>query len=116
MGTVIELTVPLAEVAGLVLALRLAHDDNAYHNCDIEIYTDNQSALRTMQNPCQASGQFLMEEVINLLKRYVPIGLTMPSTSTGSHPTLGCLAMRQPTSLLKRPLDGASMVTLENIH
>jgi ribonuclease HI len=69
MGTVTESTVPLAEVTGLVLALCLAHNDNAYHNCDIKIYTDNQSALQTMQNPCQASGQFLMEEVINLLKK-----------------------------------------------
>jgi ribonuclease HI len=37
---------------------------------DIEIYTDNQSALKTLQSPRQASGQHLVKQIIGTLDNW----------------------------------------------
>jgi hypothetical protein len=40
MGMATELSVPIAELAGLILAFQIAEEPQ-FHGCDLEIYTDN---------------------------------------------------------------------------
>jgi ribonuclease HI len=65
MGTATESSVPLAELAGIALALRIANEDPAFHNHDLEFYTDNQGALRTLKNPGQSSGQRIVQRILD---------------------------------------------------
>ena len=67
MGTEAESSVALAELAGIALALRLANTVDEYYGYDIEIYTDNQSALKTLRSPRQASGQYLVRQIVGAL-------------------------------------------------
>lgn len=67
MGTENTDTVPVAELAGIVLALRMAMEEPELHG-PVEVYTDNQGALRTLRNPQQSSGQYLVREIIDLLE------------------------------------------------
>lgn len=55
-----------AEVAGLILALRLSEEDPRFQ-CKLEAYSDCQSALRVIHNPRQTSGQYLIREVLRLI-------------------------------------------------
>lgn len=58
MGTATESSVPIAELAGLLLAFQIA-EEPPFQGQDLEIYTDNQGALQAVNNPRQASGQYL---------------------------------------------------------
>lgn len=55
-----------AELAGIVLALRLTEDNPQLHRA-VEILSDSQSALQALQNPRQSSGQYLIREAVRLL-------------------------------------------------
>jgi ribonuclease HI len=63
LGTDREYTVPVAELVGLALALELAQEAG----CEAIIFTDNQGALKTLQNPREASGQHIVRHVLELL-------------------------------------------------
>jgi ribonuclease HI len=67
MSTEKESSIPLAELAGIILALRIANEDTDTdaQGRDIEIYTDNQGALQTLRNPRQSSGQYLVTEIVS---------------------------------------------------
>jgi ribonuclease HI len=65
LGTASESSVPLAELTGIVLALQLATSDPAFQGRNIEVYTDNQGALQTLENPGQASGQGIVKQAID---------------------------------------------------
>jgi hypothetical protein len=67
MGIESQATVYAAELGGIILALRIALADSAFHGRSLDIFTDNQSALKTLLNPQQSSGQYLVREIINLL-------------------------------------------------
>ncbi|KAF7174349.1 hypothetical protein CNMCM5623_007004 [Aspergillus felis] len=84
LGTDVEHTVPVAEIAGLVLALRLLKRDlvprDAWRSppdrgsrSRAEIYSDNQGALRTLLAPKQAPGQYLVRELVSLIDRLDPV-------------------------------------------
>lgn len=66
METEREATVPAAELAGIILALRLARDHPLFCG-SLEVYTDNQGALRNLISPGLGSGQYLVREIIDLL-------------------------------------------------
>ncbi|KAJ8177786.1 hypothetical protein LV157_007910 [Aspergillus fumigatus] len=81
-STDVEHTVPVAEMAGLVLALRLiirelvprdiltaARAAPATYGSRkrAEIYSNNQAALRTLLAPKQAAGQYLVQELVDLI-------------------------------------------------
>ena len=51
------------ELVGLALALELAQEAR----CEAIIFTDNQGALKTLQNPREASGQHIVRHVLELL-------------------------------------------------
>jgi len=63
LGTDKEYTVSVAELVGLALALELAQEAG----CEAIIFTDNQGALKTLQNPREASGQHIVRHVLELL-------------------------------------------------
>ena len=63
LGTDKECTVPVAELVGLGLALELAQEAG----CEAIIFSDNQGALKTLQNPRGASGQHIVRHVLELL-------------------------------------------------
>ncbi|KAF4215600.1 hypothetical protein CNMCM6457_005783 [Aspergillus fumigatiaffinis] len=85
LGTDLEHTVPVAEVAGLVLALRLLKRDLVPRDVQrapppsrgsrkrAEIYSDNQGTLRTLLDPKQGSGQYLVRELVDLLDWLDPV-------------------------------------------
>jgi ribonuclease HI len=68
MGTETTDTVPAAELACLVLALRMARDHRQLHG-PINMYADHQGAHQTLRNLKQASGQYLIREIIALLEQ-----------------------------------------------
>lgn len=69
MGTATESSVPIAELAGLILAFQIAEEPQ-FHGCDLEIYTDNQGALQAVNNPHQALGQYLVQRIINAIANW----------------------------------------------
>ncbi|THC87915.1 hypothetical protein EYZ11_012636 [Aspergillus tanneri] len=78
-------TVPAAELAGIVLAR--AREDPRFYEA-VEVYTDNQSALRSLQRPSQTSGRMLGHG------------------STGSPAHMGVLGNEFAYDQAKRPQDG----------
>ncbi|KAJ5096493.1 hypothetical protein NUU61_005849 [Penicillium alfredii] len=68
LGTSHHHNVHAVEMVGLVLALRIANEDSRFHQ-NVEIYSDNQSALECMRNPRQSSGQYIIREAAGLLDR-----------------------------------------------
>jgi ribonuclease HI len=66
LGSEKECTVPAAELVGLTLALEAA--GSLSKDRDIIIFTDNQGALKTLQKPQGASGQYIVRHIIELLK------------------------------------------------
>jgi hypothetical protein len=76
MGTATKSSVPLAELAGIALALRLANEDTTFHDPDLEIYTDNQGALRTLNNSGQSSGQRIIQRILDDTSIDIYDGLT----------------------------------------
>lgn len=54
-GPITNHNVYIGEVAALALALQMAIDEPAFHQ-NINIFSDNQSALQVIRNPRQSSG------------------------------------------------------------
>ena len=69
MGTATESSVPIAELAGLILAFQIA-EEPLFRGRDLEIYTDNQGALQAVSNPRQASGQYLVQRIIDAIANW----------------------------------------------
>lgn len=67
LGTDKEYTVPVAELVGVALALELAQEFGK----EIVIFSDNQGALKTLQNPRETSGQYIVRYVLELLSNYL---------------------------------------------
>lgn len=61
-----EYTVPIAELVGLALALEIAQEAA---NRQIAVFVDSQTALTTLRNPRQASGQDIVRNIIETLER-----------------------------------------------
>ncbi len=57
-------SVYIGELVGISLALDLALDEtDSYPSTSVLIFTDNQSAIKAINNPQGRSGQFLIEEI-----------------------------------------------------
>lgn len=66
---------PVAEIAGLALALKIARNNGWLSlppvppaTCSVEIWMDNQSALNALQCPKMGPGQYILQEAIMLLQ------------------------------------------------
>ncbi|RMZ90276.1 hypothetical protein DV736_g2490, partial [Chaetothyriales sp. CBS 134916] len=75
MGTDTQSTVYAAELKGILLALEiLIANPNPEHN-SFTIFTDNQSALKTLRNPGNTSGQSILVELLQTLDKATVSGL-----------------------------------------
>ena len=76
MGTDTQSTVYTAELKGILLALEIliAHCSPDHHH--FTIFTDNQSALKTLQSPGNTSGQYILAELLQTLDGAATAGLT----------------------------------------
>lgn len=77
MGTEAQSTVYAAELKGILLALEIiiANASSVVHH--FTIFTDNQSALKTVQNPGNTSGQSILVELLQTLDQTTTAGLTI---------------------------------------
>ena len=67
-------TVYAAELQGILMALEIAIGQLSTR---VVIFTDNQAALKTIQNPGTPSGQYILIEIIQLLDRLRKKGITI---------------------------------------
>ena len=63
MGKDTEKTVYAAELQGIHLALQILQASPNTHGTTAVIFTDNQSALKTIRNPGNTSGQYILATV-----------------------------------------------------
>ncbi|GFF96867.1 hypothetical protein IFM47457_11104 [Aspergillus lentulus] len=82
MGEQSEDTVYAAELQGIFLALIIIIRRRI---CQAVVFTDNQAALRAIQNPGRQSGQYLLEAVIAALEKAREEGLTVRFRWIPSH-------------------------------
>lgn len=77
MGTDAQSTVYAAELQGMLLALEIiiANSNMLFHY--FTIFTDNQSALKTLRNPGNTSGQSILVELLQTLDQTTTAGLTI---------------------------------------
>jgi len=74
MGRETESTVYAAELKGIALALQILETTPRPERQRVAIFTDNQSALRTIRNPGNTSGQYILLELLRLLQESVALG------------------------------------------
>ena len=77
MGSESNCTVYAAELTDINLALRILRDPAISHPGRAVIFTDNQSALKTIYNPVHTSGQYVLEELCQLLEEVVAEGINV---------------------------------------
>jgi ribonuclease HI len=82
MGEQSETTVYAAELQGIFLALVIII---RHRICRAVVFTDNQAALRAIQNPGRRSGQYLVDVVIAALDKAREDGLTISFRWIPSH-------------------------------
>ena len=75
MGRETESTMYAAELKGISLALQIVETLPNRQYTRATIFTDNQSALRALHNPGNASGQYVLRELLQLLERVVNLGV-----------------------------------------
>jgi ribonuclease HI len=92
MGTDTQSTVYAAELKGILLALEIL-TANPCPNCNnVIIFSDNQGVLQTLRNPSDASGQFILVELLQALDQATAAGLDVhfrwiPAHRAGSETT-----------------------------
>lgn len=69
MGRDTESTVYAAELLAILLALQILIFNPNPHHQKATIFTDNQSALKTIRNPGNTSGQYILDELLQLFGR-----------------------------------------------
>ena len=67
MGKDTEKTVYAAELQGIYLALQILHTSPEIRNTKAVIFADNQSALKTIRNPGNTSGQYILAALLQLM-------------------------------------------------
>lgn len=77
MGTEAQSTVYAAELKGILLTLEIiiANASSVVHH--FTIFTDNQGALKTLQNPGNTSGQSILVKLLQTLDQAATAGLTI---------------------------------------
>ncbi|OQV10369.1 hypothetical protein CLAIMM_14382 [Cladophialophora immunda] len=75
MGTNAQSTVYAAELKGILLALGILIANCSPEHRHFTIFTDNQSALKTLQNPGNTSGQSILVELLQALDVTTTAGL-----------------------------------------
>lgn len=75
MGKDTESTVYAAELKGIFLALQILQATPSPHCMKVIIFTDNQSALKAIHHPGTTSGQYILEELLQLLTDVVFQGI-----------------------------------------
>jgi ribonuclease HI len=75
MGRDTESTVYAAELKGIHLALQILETSPDCHHSKATIFTDNQSALRTVHKPGNTSGQYILRKVLLLLRKITTLGI-----------------------------------------
>ena len=68
LGKDTEKTVYAAELQGIYLALQILHASPEIHNTKAVIFADNQSALKTVRNPGDTSGQYILAALLQLME------------------------------------------------
>jgi hypothetical protein len=113
MGKELGCIVPVAELAGLVLALDIIlhsislsrdHPESGPRR-RMEVYTNNQGALQTLQKPGQSSGQYV---VLRILEQLIEVSPMVDIYFYGSHPTRGSPEMNSPIAWPRKLLAGRS--------
>jgi ribonuclease HI len=74
-GTDTQSTVYAAELKGILLALEILMANACTNRTNFIIFCDNQSALKTLQNPGNTSGQFILVELLQALDEATTAGL-----------------------------------------
>lgn len=82
MGEQSEATVYAAELQGILLALVIVLRRQIQHAM---VFTDNQAALRAIQNPSRQSGQYILETVLAAIDRAHTSKLTISFRWIPSH-------------------------------
>jgi ribonuclease HI len=75
MGRDTESTVYAAELQGIHLALQILETSLDCQHSKATIFTDNQSALRTVHRPGNTSGQYILRKVLLLLRKLTALGM-----------------------------------------
>ena len=71
MGSESASTVYAAELQGILMALQIAYTETTQNpvlrHKEIVIFTNNQAAIRSVQDPRWQSGQYILWQIINIL-------------------------------------------------
>lgn len=74
MGRDNESTVYAAELKGILLALQILEATPDLHRKKTTVFTDNQSALKTLRKPGNTSRQYILKDILQLLQKVIFLG------------------------------------------
>lgn len=119
-------SVYIGELVGISLALDLALDEtDSYPSTSVLIFTDNQSAIKAINNPQGRSGQFLIEEIYTKARKlpllqaihWIPAHVGVPGNEWADKEVKAAAqlsAKRKNKQLLRREIQKQSLPTLRS--